>query len=191
MGADGIQFIKFLVAVVQSGNEMINKAKITLLTLGVVLAGCSSVTAPKKDAIESIQQKCAVILSSDVSDDHRWQVYNELMQEYAVHAIKTQAQLDRFEAFVMRVQSDDSGQLITELIEVTDWGCSNGNYLEEMDMFIQEVQSKKPSVKSLGFCFCSTLFVGSSALARRDVYSSGYSPIPSVLPSAFQCSLAS
>ncbi|MDN4716022.1 hypothetical protein QYZ43_24385 [Vibrio parahaemolyticus] len=153
MGADGIQFIKFLVAVVQSGNEMINKAKITLLTLGVVLAGCSSVTAPKKDAIESIQQKCAVILSSDVSDDHRWQVYNELMQEYAVHAIKTQAQLDRFEAFVMRVQSDDSGQLITELIEVTDWGCSNGNYLEEMDMFIQEVQSKKPSVKSLGFLF--------------------------------------
>ncbi|EGQ9051755.1 hypothetical protein GEN90_06560 [Vibrio parahaemolyticus] len=140
LGADGIQFIKFLVAVVQSGNEMINKAKITLLTLGVVLAGCSSVTAPKKDAIESIQQKCAVILSSDVSDDHRWQVYNELMQEYAVHAIKTQAQLDRFEAFVMRVQSDDSGQLITELIEVTDWGCSNGNYLEEMDMFIQEVQ---------------------------------------------------
>ncbi|WP_180759451.1 hypothetical protein [Vibrio parahaemolyticus] len=83
---------------------MINKAKVTLLTLGVVLAGCSSVTAPKKDAI------------------------------------KTQAQLDRFEAFVQRVQSDDSGQLITELIEVTDWGCSNGNYLEEMDMFIQEVQ---------------------------------------------------
>ncbi|MDL2043965.1 hypothetical protein MT371_19740 [Vibrio parahaemolyticus] len=148
---------------------MINKAKVTLLTLGVVLigcssvtapkkdsiesiqqkcavilssdvAGCSSVTAPKKDAIESIQQKCAVILSSDVSDDHRWQVYNELMQEYALHAIKTQAQLDRFEAFVQRVQSDDSGQLITELIEVTDWGCSNGNYLEEMDMFIQEVQ---------------------------------------------------
>ncbi|MGY6430006.1 hypothetical protein ACXIUX_00145 [Vibrio parahaemolyticus] len=117
---------------------MINKAKVTLLTLGVVLAGCSSVTAPKKDAIESIQQKCAVILSSDVSDDHRWQVYNELMQEYAVHAIKTQAQLDRFEAFVQRVQSDDSGQLITELIEV--WGCSNGNYLEEMNMFIQEVQ---------------------------------------------------
>lgn len=68
------------------------------------------------------------------------EVTARILQEYAVHAIKTQAQLDRFEAFVQRVQSDDSGQLITELIEVTDWGCSNGNYLEEMDMFIQEVQ---------------------------------------------------
>ncbi|HCH3380057.1 TPA: hypothetical protein NKU34_004865 [Vibrio parahaemolyticus] len=119
---------------------MINKTKVTLLALGTILVGCSSVTPPRNDAVENIQQKCSVILSSDVSGEQRWQTYNGLLVEYAVHGIKTQAQLERFEAFVMRVQSDDSGQLITELIEVTDWGCSNGNYLEEMDMFIQEVQ---------------------------------------------------
>ena len=119
---------------------MINNAKITLLTLGVVLLGCSSVMAPKKDPIKSIQKKCAVILSSDVSNDHRWQVYNELIQEYALHAIKTQAQLGRFEAFIQRIKNDESGQLVTDLIEVTDWGCSNSNYLEEMGLFIQEVQ---------------------------------------------------
>jgi PBP1b-binding outer membrane lipoprotein LpoB len=119
---------------------MINKTKVTLLALGTILVGCSSLTPPRNDAVENIQQKCSVILSSDVSGEQRWQTYNGLLVEYAVHGIKTQAQLERFEAFVQRVQNDESGQLVTELIEVTDWGCSNGNYLEEMGLFIQEVQ---------------------------------------------------
>lgn len=119
---------------------MINKTKVTLLAVGTILVGCSTVAPPRNDAVESIQQKCSVILSNDVAGDQHWQTYNGLLVEYAVHGVKSQAQLEHFEAFVQRVQDDESGQLVTELIEVTDWGCSNGNYLEEMSLFIQEVQ---------------------------------------------------
>jgi endonuclease III len=120
--------------------KMITKTKTTLLVLGMMLAGCSSVPSPKNDTVESIQQKCAVILSSHVSDDQRWQVYNDLLQEYVTHNVLNQADFDRFNAFIQAVQMDETRQLITELMEVTDWGCSNGNYLEEMDLFIREVQ---------------------------------------------------
>lgn len=120
--------------------KMIAKTKTTLLMLGMVLAGCSTETSPKTDTVESIQQKCSVILSSHVPDDQRWQVYNDLLQEYLTYRVFNQADFDRFNAFIQAVQTDETGQLITELMEVTDWGCSNGNYLEEMDMFISEVQ---------------------------------------------------
>ena len=108
--------------------------------LGMVLVGCSTETSPKTDTVEIIQQKCSVILSSHVPDDQRWQVYNDLLQEYLTYRVFNQADFDRFNAFIQAVQMDETGQLITELMEVTDWGCSNGNYLEEMDIFIREVQ---------------------------------------------------
>lgn len=104
------------------------------------MAGCSSVTSPKNDTAESIQQKCAVILSSHVPDDQRWQVYNDLLQEYVTYKVDNQTDFERFNAFIQEVQMDETRELITELMEVTDWGCANGNYLEEMDLFIREVQ---------------------------------------------------
>jgi len=119
--------------------KMIKKTITTLLTLGLMLTGCSSVTSPQKDSVNSIQEKCALILSSHMSEDQRWAVYNDLLQEYAIHALHNQADGDRFNAFIQSVQSDETRQLMTELIEVTDWGCANGNYLEEMTMFIEEV----------------------------------------------------
>ncbi|MBR9789575.1 MAG: hypothetical protein GYB40_16750 [Vibrionaceae bacterium] len=118
---------------------MTTKTITTLLTLGWILTGCSSVTSPQKDSVSSIQEKCALILSSHVSEAQRWQVYNDLLQEYATHAVHSQADGDRFNAFMQAVQWDETKQLRTELIEVTDWGCANGNYLEEMAMFIEEV----------------------------------------------------
>ncbi|WMN89409.1 hypothetical protein NI382_23370 [Vibrio parahaemolyticus] len=118
---------------------MTKKTITTLLTLGLMLTGCSSDTSPQKDSVNSIQEKCALILSRYVSEDQRWAVYNDLLQEYAIHALHNQADGDRFNAFIQAVQLDETRQLMTELIEVTDWGCANGNYLEEMTMFIVEV----------------------------------------------------
>ncbi len=63
-----------------------------------------------------------------------------LLQEYLTHKVSDQADLDRFNAFVLKIQMDETKQLMTEVMEVTDWGCANGNYLEEMDLFIHEVQ---------------------------------------------------
>ncbi len=111
----------------------------TLLAIGFILTGCSSDTSPQKDTVNSIQDQCTLILSSQVSEEQRWQVYNDLLQEYATHAVHNQADGDRFNAFIQAVQLDQTRQLMTELIEVTDWGCANGNYLEEMTMFIEEV----------------------------------------------------
>ncbi|WP_319534724.1 hypothetical protein [uncultured Vibrio sp.] len=111
----------------------------TLLAFGLTLTGCASDTSPQKDTVNNIQDKCALILSGQVSEDQRWQVYNDLLQEYAKHAIHNQADSDRFNAFIQVLQLDQTRQLMTELIEVTDWGCANGNYLEEMTMFIEEV----------------------------------------------------
>lgn len=74
-----------------------------------------------------------------MSEAQRWQVYNDLLQEYATHALHNQADGERFNAFIQAVQLDETRQLMTELIEVTDWGCANGNYLEELTMFIVEV----------------------------------------------------
>lgn len=51
---------------------MINKTKVTLLAVGTILVGCSTVAPPRNDAVESIQQKCSVILSNDVAGDQRW-----------------------------------------------------------------------------------------------------------------------
>ncbi len=96
--------------------------------------------SPENDMAENIEQKCAVILSSHVTEEQRWEVYNDLLQEYVTQAVNNQDDFDRFNAFIQSVQLDETRQLITELMEVTDWGCSNGNYLEEMDMFIREVQ---------------------------------------------------
>nr|WP_321273298.1 hypothetical protein [uncultured Vibrio sp.] len=111
----------------------------TLLAIGFILTGCSSDTSPQKDTVNSIQDKCTLILSSQVSEGQRWQVYNDLLQEYATHALHNQADGDRFTAFIQAVELDQTRQLMTELVEVTDWGCANGNYLEEMTMFIEEV----------------------------------------------------
>lgn len=38
---------------------------------------------------------------------------------------------------------DESHQLLKEFIEVSDWGCANGNYLEEMYLFVKETQASK------------------------------------------------
>ena len=119
---------------------MIAKAKVTLLTLVIVLAGCSSITSPKKDTVASIDSKCAAILSSHLPEDQHWPDYDSLLQEYLTHKVNDQVDLDRFNAFVLKIQMDETKQLMTEVMEVTDWGCANGNYLEEMDLFIREVQ---------------------------------------------------
>lgn len=120
---------------------MITKTKLTLLTLVLVLAGCASDTSPpKKDTMTSVQIKCAVILSSHLPEEQHWPDYDSLLQEYYTHKVNDQASRDRFNAFMEAVQQDETKQLMTELMEVTDWGCANGNYLEEMDLFIREVQ---------------------------------------------------
>ncbi len=121
--------------------NVITKIKVSLLMLAIVLAGCTSDTATKKkDSIASIKEKCAVIMSSHLPEEQHWPDYDNLLQEYYVHKVRNQGDLDRFNAFLQKVQNDESKQLMTELMEVTDWGCANGNYLEEMDLFIREVQ---------------------------------------------------
>ncbi len=109
--------------------------------LAIVLAGCSSDTTTKKmDAVDSVQAKCSVILNSHIPEAQHWPDYDELLQEYYKHKVSSQTDIDRFNAFMQKVQQDETKQLMTELMEVTDWGCENGNYLEEMDLFIREVQ---------------------------------------------------
>ncbi len=118
---------------------MITKTKITALTL--VLAGCASDPSPqKKDTMTSVEKKCAVVLSSHLPEDQHWPDYESLLEEYVAHKATSQADKDRFRAFMQKVQQDESKQLMTELMEVTDFGCSNGNYLDEMDLYIREVQ---------------------------------------------------
>ena len=119
---------------------MIKNTVVTFACIGSVLVGCTSVTPTASETNTEIQQNCSVILSSHVSDEQRWQVYNDLLQAYAVHSVHQPSQLERLNAFIDHVKANNTGQLATELIEVTDWGCANGNYLEEMTLFIQEVQ---------------------------------------------------
>ncbi len=117
------------------------ETKISLLTLAIVLAGCSSSTSTKTmDTVDSVQAKCAVVLSSHIPEDQHWPDYENLLKEYVAHKATSQADWDRFDAFMQKVRQDETKQLMTELMEVTDFGCENGNYLEEMDLFIREVQ---------------------------------------------------
>ncbi len=121
--------------------KVTTKTKVSLLMLAIVLAGCSSGTATQKtDTPDSIKAKCAVILSSHIPEEQHWPDYDNLLQEYFMHKVRNQTDLDRFNAFMQKVQQDETKQLMTELMEVTDWGCENNNYLEEMDLFIREVQ---------------------------------------------------
>lgn len=122
---------------------MLTNTKTMLIVFGMlVVAGCSSVTSPEPeiDTEEMIEYKCSVVLSSHLPDEQRWPIYRELLQDYVNSTVDNQAEFDRANAFLQAVKMDESEQLFTELIEVTDWGCANGNYFEEIGLFIREVQ---------------------------------------------------
>ncbi|PAW08203.1 hypothetical protein B6K85_23390 [Vibrio sp. V1B] len=120
------------------------KTRIAALTMGLTLVGCSA-TTPTNDQVFNIEENCAVIMSEGATPEERWSAYNKLIESYGDHYVsdKNRLEVARWNSFRQKLIRDESHQLLKEFIEVSDWGCANGNYLEEMYLFVKETQASK------------------------------------------------
>lgn len=118
------------------------KTRITMGLMGLTLAGCST-TLPTNDRVQVIEKNCAVILSESANAEQRQNAYNQLIESYGERYVDANnpKQSASWNLFRQSVIHDESGQLTREFIEVSDWGCANGNYLEEMRLFVEEIQA--------------------------------------------------
>ncbi|USD51677.1 hypothetical protein J4N37_21110 [Vibrio sp. SCSIO 43153] len=118
------------------------KTRVAVGLMGLILAGCST-TTPTNVQVQNIETNCTVIMSEGVTPEQRWNAYNKLIESYGDYYVDNNNRLElaRWNSFRQKVIHDESGQLIKEFVEVSDWGCANGNYLEEMYLFVKETQA--------------------------------------------------
>ncbi|WP_045455893.1 hypothetical protein [Vibrio campbellii] len=118
------------------------KTRITVGLMGLTLAGCST-TPPANDQVQIIEKNCAVILSESANSEQRQSAYNQLIESYGERYVDANnpKQSTNWDLFRQNVIHDEKGQLTREFIEVSDWGCANGNYLEEVHLFVEEAQT--------------------------------------------------
>lgn len=75
--------------------------------------------------------------------NQRQNAYNQLIESYGERYVDANnpKQSTNWDLFRQNVIHDENGQLTREFIEVSDWGCANGNYLEEVHLFVEEAQT--------------------------------------------------
>lgn len=110
--------------------------------MGLTLAGCST-TSLTNDQVQVIEKNCAVILSESANAEQRKNAYKKLIESYGERYVDANniKQSTSWDLFRQNTIYDENGQLTREFIEVSDWGCANGNYLEEVHLYVEEAQT--------------------------------------------------